>query len=106
MLYSCVATLVLVCLVHASPLTCGVKIPLVHAKNGTLRGLSLPDFGEELFLVPFAEPPIDNLRLRHPIPYQSAWNETRDATVRSVSCAGYAGFDKDLILGEGMVLCS
>ena len=89
-------------IVHGSPLACENEDPIVHTKNGTLRGLYLPAFDEELFLgVPFAEPPIGNLRLRHPVPYRSAWDGTRDATARSVSCAGYAGFDKDLTLGEG-----
>ncbi|KAL1861430.1 hypothetical protein VTK73DRAFT_7112 [Phialemonium thermophilum] len=79
----------------------GQHDPLVRTKNGTLRGLSLPAFGEELFLgVPFAEPPLGNLRLRHPVPYRSAWDGVRDATSRSVSCAGYAGFDQGLALGE------
>lgn len=90
------------CAVHATPLTCGSDSPLVHVRNGTLRGLALPEFDEELFLgVPFAEPPLGDLRLRRPIPYQSSWHDARDATTRSVSCAGYAGFDKDLTLGEG-----
>jgi hypothetical protein len=79
--------------------------PEVTVKNGTLRGFYLPSFNEDVFFgVPFAAPPVGNLRLRHPIPYQSSWKGARDATVRTPSCPGYAGFDTGLVLSEGMQL--
>jgi len=75
--------------------------PQVDIKNGTLRGLYLPAFHEDLFLgVPFASPPVGDLRLRHPVPYNEHWQQVRDATLRSPSCPGYAGFDVGLVLGE------
>lgn len=76
--------------------------PVVTVRNGTLRGLHLPDFEEDLFLgIPFAEPPTGDLRLRHPIPYQSTWAGTRDATVRGLSCSGYTDPILNLSMGEG-----
>lgn len=78
--------------------------PRVSFSNGTLEGVHLPAFKEDVFLgVPFAEPPVNNLRLRHPIPYQKAWSGIRNATVRTPSCPGYAGFDVGLTFAEGMV---
>jgi hypothetical protein len=80
-----------------------IATPQVTIRNGTLKGFHLPAFKEDIFLgIPFAAPPVDNLRLRHPIPYQNAWSGIRDATARSPSCPGYAGFDAGLSLGEGM----
>lgn len=77
--------------------------PKVTIQNGTLKGFHLCEFDEDVFLgLPFATPPVDNLRLRHPVPYNNTWRGIRDATVRSPSCPGYAGFEVGLSLGEGM----
>jgi cholinesterase len=77
-------------------------VPLATVKNGTLQGLYLADFQEDIFLgVPFAEPPVGDLRLRHPVPYQENWEDIRNATTRSFSCTGYAGFSEGLTMGEG-----
>lgn len=76
--------------------------PTATVKNGTLRGQNLPEFSEDLFLgIPFAQPPLGDLRFRHPASIVNAWRGERDATVRSPSCPGYAGFDAGLTLGEG-----
>ncbi|KAH9221753.1 Alpha/Beta hydrolase protein [Leptodontidium sp. 2 PMI_412] len=76
-------------------------LPRVTINNGTLEGLYLPAFNQDVFLgVPFAAPPIGDLRLRRPKPYQDVWSGIRNAQVRSPSCPGYAGFDIGLDLGE------
>jgi cholinesterase len=76
--------------------------PQVKIRNGTLQGFHLPSFNQDLFYgIPFAAPPIGNLRLRHPVPFNESWKGVRDAKVRSPSCPGYAGFEIDLPeLGE------
>lgn len=77
--------------------------PRVQIKNGTLQGIHLSEFKEDLFLgIPFASPPIGERRLRRPVPYQKAWNGIRDATERGVSCPGYGPLHEGLTLGEGI----
>lgn len=74
--------------------------PRVQIKNGTLQGIHLSEFKEDLFLgIPFASPPIGKRRLRRPVPYQKAWNGARDATKRGVSCPGYGPLDEGLSFG-------
>lgn len=78
--------------------------PRVKTQNGTVEGFSLPAFDEDVFLgVPFAEPPVGDLRLRHPIPYQSAWTGVYNATFRGPSCPGYGPLDTNLTFGEGVL---
>ncbi|KAL7946708.1 Alpha/Beta hydrolase protein [Trichoderma barbatum] len=83
-------------------LACEADGPTVKIKNGgALEGLHLPSFNEHVFLgVPFAQPPVGNLRLRHAASLNESWSGTRMATVRSPSCPGYAGFDVGLTLAE------
>ncbi|KAI0174621.1 Alpha/Beta hydrolase protein [Pestalotiopsis sp. NC0098] len=55
--------------------------PTATVKNGTLRGQSLPEFSEDLFLgIPFAQPPLGDLRFRHPASIIDPWHDclTRD----------------------------
>jgi para-nitrobenzyl esterase len=54
--------------------------PVAATASGRLRGLDLG--GVHTFLgVPYAEPPVGDLRFRPPVPRLS-WHQTRDATVR------------------------
>ncbi|XP_070571596.1 acetylcholinesterase-like isoform X2 [Ptychodera flava] len=63
---------------------------LVHTKSGGVRGktVSLPDGRGEVFAflgIPFAEPPLGDLRFRTPVPVKS-WEGVRSATNFSNSC--------------------
>ncbi|RHZ43282.1 uncharacterized protein CDV56_101455 [Aspergillus thermomutatus] len=42
--------------------------------------------------VPFAQPPVNDLRLRHPVPYNKRY-KAYPATSQPANCPGYAGFD-------------
>ncbi|EFX02028.1 carboxylesterase family protein [Grosmannia clavigera kw1407] len=80
---------------HSAPAT----VPTVTVKNGSYYGLSLPHYSQELFLgVPFAQPPVGDLRFRVPQPLNSTWTGTRNATAYGPSCIGY-GSD-DWVLGN------
>lgn len=71
---------------------CPQDSPTARTKNGTLRGVHLPSFSQNAFLgVPFAQPPVNDLRLRHPVPYNKRYR-AYPATAQPAS-SGYAGFD-------------
>ena len=77
------------------------KQPLATVKNGTLGGSYLPTFDQDAFYgIPFAAPPVGPLRFRHPEIYDEAWTEVKDATARSLSCAGFGPFSEGLDMGE------
>lgn len=70
----------------ASPTT--HEAPTVKLANGTLAGTHNPGFNQDFFLgVPFAAPPVDDLRLRMPVP-PAAWNGTRMADSYGPWCMG------------------
>lgn len=67
--------------------------PSVKTNNGTVCGLYVSQFAQDVFLgVPFAQPPVEDLRLRHPKSYNTTYSNY-DATTQPPSCPGYAGFD-------------
>ncbi|KFZ19331.1 hypothetical protein V502_03705 [Pseudogymnoascus sp. VKM F-4520 (FW-2644)] len=72
---------------------CGKGSPAVLTTNGTVCGTHLPTFLQDAFLgVPFAEPPVRDLRLRHPVSYNTTYT-AYNATSQPPSCPGYGGFD-------------
>ncbi|KZT55556.1 alpha/beta-hydrolase [Calocera cornea HHB12733] len=64
--------------------------PTVTIKNGTYTGVNLDSFGQQMFLgMPFAQPPVGDLRLRAPLSLNTSWEGTRNATAYSDICPGY-----------------
>ena len=80
--------------------------PTASTKNGTYFGLTLPTFHQDAFYgIPFAQPPLGDLRLRYPVPFNQSWTGQRNATLRGFSCPGFdapalQGFADGLIMGE------
>ena len=64
--------------------------PIATTKNGTYLGAYLPEYGEEVFLgVPFAQPPLGELRLAVPQPLNSTWTGNKLAQNYYPLCVGY-----------------
>ncbi|KAL4913716.1 Alpha/Beta hydrolase protein [Aspergillus aurantiobrunneus] len=70
------------------------SLPNAHVKNGTYEGVNSPEYNQDFFLgVPFAQPPVDDLRFRLPQSLNTRWEGTRDAKDYSLLCVGY-GLDQ------------
>ncbi|KAJ4345388.1 uncharacterized protein N0V89_011518 [Didymosphaeria variabile] len=64
--------------------------PAATIKNGTLEGISIPSFSQEAFLrIPFAEPPVGDLRFATPRFLTQGWNGTLEAKTYPQKCVGY-----------------
>ncbi|KAH6647336.1 lipase [Truncatella angustata] len=84
---------------------CGAKAaatsgaPTVTLANGSYYGRYSAEYGQDYFLgVPFAQPPVGNLRLAAPQPLNTTFDEPQGATAYGPECIGY-GFDQ-WILGN------
>ena len=66
--------------------------PLVATVNGTYKGIQLPSWNQDAFLgIPFAQPPIKDLRWRWPQSLNESFSEVRDATQQGYSCMQFRG---------------
>ena len=72
--------------------------PAVHLAQGELTGSS-SDSVEEYLGIPYAKPPVGDLRWRPPVP-ADPWAGTLDATKPAPDCAQGAGGDSDGSLSE------
>ena len=61
--------------------------PTVTIQNGTVAGVHHAAYNQDFFLgVPFAEPPLGDLRFRAPEPLKEKWNGTLQATQYYPEC--------------------
>lgn len=75
--------------------------PTVSIQNGTLRGFEQREFSTENFLgIPYAQPPIQTLRFRHPQAIRVPWTKVRNATDFGDACPGYGGFSANMTMSE------
>jgi carboxylesterase type B len=72
----------------------GSKVPTATVKNGTYSGVHSAEYNQDFFLgVPFAQPPVGNLRFRAPQSLTSSWKGAKPATSYSAACIGYGSDD-------------
>ncbi|KAH7014480.1 Alpha/Beta hydrolase protein [Microdochium trichocladiopsis] len=64
--------------------------PTVQIKNGTYRGVHSAQYNQDFFLgIPYAQPPVGNLRFRQAHSLNETWDGVRDAVEYSKECVGY-----------------
>ncbi|KAI1275080.1 lipase [Xylaria sp. FL0933] len=64
--------------------------PTVKTINGTYEGLYLPDWNQDAFLgIPYAQPPVGQLRYRWPLSINESFDGVRKATQYGCSCMQY-----------------
>ena len=67
-------------------------VPAVTLQNGTYTGVHQSTYGQDYFLgIPFAQPPVGDLRFRIPQPLNNTWQGSRNATAYYPECVGYGG---------------
>ncbi|KZM19098.1 uncharacterized protein EKO05_0010233 [Ascochyta rabiei] len=67
---------------------------VARVKNGTIEGVHSPSYNQDFFLgVPFAQPPLGDLRFRQAQSLNTTWEGTRDAKEYATHCVGY-GLDQ------------
>ena len=73
--------------------------PTVAVRNGSYFGVHLNNYQQDIFLgIPFAQPPVGDLRLRVPVSLNTSWTGVRNATEYSPACFGYG---EDTEFGAG-----
>ncbi|PKY00414.1 carboxylesterase family protein [Aspergillus campestris IBT 28561] len=71
-------------------LPCIGGVPTAHTRNGSYAGVHNTQHDQDFFLgVPYAQPPVHDLRFRVPEPLNESWNGIRSATTYSPGCIGY-----------------
>ncbi len=64
--------------------------PKVSVRNGSYFGIHSTNYKQDFFLgIPFAQPPVDDLRLRIPASLNRSWTHIRPATEYGYACIGY-----------------
>ncbi|OAG38359.1 hypothetical protein AYO21_07479 [Fonsecaea monophora] len=68
----------------------GSQAPTVKVKNGSYYGVYQSTYDQDLFLgMPFAQPPLGNLRFNLPQSLNTTWTTARNATQYGYECYGY-----------------
>lgn len=64
--------------------------PQVVVQQGAYEGIYVAGYNQDLFLgIPYAQPPIGDLRFQNPEPLDTTFDEVRNATEYANSCVGY-----------------
>lgn len=64
--------------------------PTAVVKNGTISGRHSDTYNQDFFLgIPYAQPPVNELRFRNPQSLNTTFNSTLEATDYAHGCVGY-----------------
>ena len=80
------ATVSVLCLFSTTSNVQAVDNLIVSTSSGKLRGVPRPSGGAEFLGIPFAQPPVGDLRWREPLPTKS-WTGVRDANAFGAPCS-------------------
>ncbi|ETS84410.1 hypothetical protein PFICI_02435 [Pestalotiopsis fici W106-1] len=73
--------------------------PVAVTKNGTYYGVHSSQWHQDYFRgIPYAQPPVGDLRFRNPQPLNTSWEGQRNATEYGHMCYGYGA--TQFVLGE------
>lgn len=90
-------TFLLVALLNLRAAAVALTHPVGRARNGSYYGIYNKYYGVESFLgIPFAQPPLADLRLQLPQSLNTTWHGLHNATEYSDACVGY-GDDTDAV---------
>ena len=66
------------------------KVPTARVKNGTLEGVHSSAYEQDFFLgVPYAQPPVNDLRFRQARSLNTSWDGVRAVKEFQKLCVGY-----------------
>ncbi|KFY95067.1 hypothetical protein V498_03539 [Pseudogymnoascus sp. VKM F-4517 (FW-2822)] len=75
--------------------------PVVHLRNGSFYGNYNPAYNQDIFFsMPYAQPPLKDLRFDVPQSLNATWIGYRNATQIGDSCLGYTGSPRKLASSE------
>lgn len=78
----------------------GYGTPTVSLKNGTVSGVHSSTYNQDFYLgVPFAQPPVGDLRFRNPQSLNATYG-SYEATSYAPLCVGYGGDDINYPVSE------
>lgn len=74
------------------PACVSASSPVVTIKNGTVQGRHSPEWNQDFFLgIPYAQPPLGDLRFKWPRPVNMSFEGVFDASRYGHSCYQYGG---------------
>lgn len=78
-------------------ITLAATSPTAETINGTCRGAHLPTWSQDAFLgIPFAQPPVEDLRFRWPQSLDASFTDVRDAAEYGHSCMQFTETPNDM----------